>query len=100
MSGSDRSEPVALSTGDERQPLLAPLKPPENNLDAEIRHDEESDIGRDAVQEQKRSLWDVGFYVVLAIVCFVLLGVLVKGFADADDVDVSITDLFYHHGGS
>lgn len=37
---------------------------------------------------RKRSLWEIGLYFTLSVIGAVLLGFFIKGFIDADDVDV------------
>jgi hypothetical protein len=38
---------------------------------------------------KKRSLWELGMYVLLGVVGTALLGFMIKGFIDADDGHVS-----------
>ena len=64
---------------DEREPLLTNVeRDPEEQLD---------DID-DVPLEKKTSLWTYGWYTVLTILVGVALGFFVKGFIDADDVEV------------
>lgn len=41
--------------------------------------------------KQKTSGWMIAWYVVLTVVCVGGLAVFIKGFIDADDVEVSLT---------
>lgn len=41
--------------------------------------------------KQKTSGWMMAWYVVLGVVCVGAVGVFVKGFMDADDVEVSLS---------
>ena len=62
---------------DEREPLL--------NRESQI------EAGEAAVApEKKRSWWTIGWYAAFTIAGAVLLGLFVKAFIDADDVEVSI----------
>ncbi|KAJ7119683.1 mitochondrial carrier [Mycena epipterygia] len=39
---------------------------------------------------RKRSLWEIGLYIILSVIGAVLLGFFIKGFIDADDVDFDL----------
>lgn len=44
----------------------------------------------EALPARKRSIWEVAFYVICVLAGAVLLAMLVKGFIEADDVDVCV----------
>ncbi|KAG5643994.1 hypothetical protein DXG03_009284 [Asterophora parasitica] len=66
------------TSSDERQPLLVPAE----------SNDEELGVKPEA---HKRGWKTIASYVVLGIVGAVLLGFFIKGFIDADDVDVRLS---------
>ncbi|CCL98875.1 uncharacterized protein FIBRA_00882 [Fibroporia radiculosa] len=67
-------EAVSGAAADERQPLLTHV------------YDEET---ADPVEvEKKTNWWTIGWYAVIAALCATTLGLFIKGFIDADDVDV------------
>lgn len=76
MSQTQGEPPISPPAADERQPLLA---------GAEGDVEEQFD---DAPPEKKRTWWTYGWYAVLTILGGVALGFFIKGFIDADDVEV------------
>ncbi|EGN97708.1 hypothetical protein SERLA73DRAFT_184521 [Serpula lacrymans var. lacrymans S7.3] len=88
-------------SADEEQPLLATQKPPSyRDVPVEIdvgrseSPDEENtivvDVGRDVEQERKRHFRIVAFWVVTGALALVLVGVMVKGILDSDDVEFDL----------
>lgn len=82
----------------ERQPLLPP---PEPVSDQDI-HDEEnpenlaSETAKDIDEpKRKRSWWAILWYTILAGLGIFLTVIFIKGFIEADDVDVSYTTCRY-----
>lgn len=82
MSPVEEDAPAPLSSVDERQPLLSIAeRDPEEQLE-----DDESD---DAPLEKKPTTWWTwGWYAVGTVLIAVALGFFIKGFIDADDVEV------------
>ena len=80
--------PKYKSLSPEEEPLLAPSQ--ENLRETTNYAGQDVDVENqpEALPESKRSVWEVAFYVILVLVCAALLAMLVKGFIDADDVDV------------
>ena len=76
---------------DERQPLLPPAA---LASDVEVPgHDEENPVVAQQLQEspkQKRSWWTIGWYTVLAAFGIFFTVLFIKGFIDADDVEVRL----------
>lgn len=65
---------------DEREPLLS------RESQAEAGEPEAA-----APPEKKRSWWTIGWYAVFTVLGAVLLALFIKGFIEADDVEVSIS---------
>lgn len=80
------------SVADERQPLL----PPAALLDEPVLaiHDEENPlVEQDAEippEKGQRSWWTIAWYTLFTVVGILLLALFIKGFIDADDVEVCI----------
>ncbi len=73
---------------DERQPLLSPA-PLVTGEDVE--HDEENievPVAEDV--PKKRSWWSIGWYTLLTVFGILFAVIFIKGFIDADDVEVSV----------
>lgn len=92
MSTGKIPTPPTEAVTDERQPLLG-----SSGQLASPALDEEN--GENLVLGAKPSAEERGWktitaYVVLGIVGTVLLGFFIKGFLDADDVEVCLTDMF------
>ena len=81
MSQVKPDTPAPLPGADERQPLLSNVeRDPEEQLE-----DDESD---DIPLEKKMAWWTWGWYAVGTVLIAVALGFFIKGFIDADDVEV------------
>jgi hypothetical protein len=100
MSGPavDSKSPDNSEHANERQPLLTPspasLKPPESedniaDSQAVVRDEERNDHDINVVQVRKRSWWVFVFYGVLGLVGIGLIVVIVMGFVNSDNVEVS-----------
>lgn len=84
---------------DERRPLLADAEPLTANsgainviedveaLEAEIEEDE-AILEGSKHPKKKRTWWGIFWQVVFALAAIVILAVFIKGFIDADDVEV------------
>ncbi len=71
---------------DEREPLLSR----ESQVDA-------GELEASAPPEKKRSWWTIGWYAAFTILGVVLLALFIKGFIEADDVEVSIWCLGWYN---
>lgn len=71
---------------DERQPLLT----------ADPDYDAENPVADEPIK--KRSWWAIGWYTVLTLLGGFALGLFIKGFIDADDVEVCLQSV--HDGGT
>lgn len=78
------------ASSDEEQPLLhsssssrGERTQDEEHIDIPEAHEEDSEV-----VQKKTSVWKVFWYLVLAVVVIFLLAVFIKGFIDADDVEV------------
>lgn len=71
---------------DEREPLLSR----ESQIEA-------GEPEASAPPEKKRSWWTIGWYAVFTVVGVVLLALFIKGFIEADDVEVSNFSIGYYH---
>ena len=70
----------------ERQPLLA--KPSDDSTLVSEGEGSGSSTPK-VVPERKRNWWLIGWYTFLTVAGVFLLALFIKGFIDADDVDVS-----------
>jgi hypothetical protein len=89
-----------MSSTDERRPLLpppttgqgAPAPGPERDT-----HDADEELPTDAAPSapvaRKLSLWVVLIYTVLTLAIIAGVAVIIKGFIDADDVEVCVCTL-------
>lgn len=68
----------------ERQPLLPPTA---LVSDQEIQDGE--NLVKDDVPPKKKSWWGIAGYIALAVVVIFFTALFIKGFIDADDVNVS-----------
>ena len=86
------SAPTPTAAVDERRPLLAdnPSTGANAGIEAAVDVDVEAEdpIKADAVVQEKLSWWAIFWYALLAIAGAAILGVFIKGFIDADDVEV------------
>lgn len=89
MSVADSTPAIIV---DERRPLLADVEQPLNAGPATGAQDD-TDAGNltkddDAPPETKRTWWTIFWYALFTTAGVVILGVFIKGFIDADDVEV------------
>lgn len=82
-------------SADERQPLL----PPAALVSDQELHDEENpaNLAREPAEDveetkKKRSWWTILWYTVLGALGIFFAVLFIKGFIDADDVNVSLND--------
>ena len=74
------------STADERAPLLVPQRNEEASATASSEDDEEVTPKPESEASRRRAYGWRGFWIVVAIL---IIAVFVKGWIEADDVDVS-----------
>lgn len=85
------SQPAPTFADDERRPLLAGTEPLNATAATGADLDAEDPVLKDVTEvEEKRSWWTIFWYALFTIVGAVILGVFIKGFIDADDVEVCI----------
>lgn len=89
-----------MSNIDERQPLLPPAalestpalndRSPSYNRDEENQNEERQPAEESAAEEvkQKRSWWSIAWYTLLTGLGIFFAVLFIKGFIDADDVEV------------
>jgi hypothetical protein len=88
-----------MTSVDERQPLLPPaalVSPPVQSSpppytaigDEENQADTEDTAEQTVEAKQKRSWWSIGWYTLLIGLLIFFAVLFIKGFIDADDVEV------------
>lgn len=77
-----------MSDLNERQPLLKATSPTRSERTQDEECIDTATSQEEEVVQKKTSVWAVLWKVVLGIVVIVLLAAFIKGFIDADDVDV------------
>jgi hypothetical protein len=90
-----------MSSTDERRPLLpppttgqgAPAPGPERDTHADGDEELPTDAAPSAPVARKLSLWVVLLYTVLTLAIIAGVAVIIKGFIDADDVEVCVCTL-------
>ena len=78
---------------DERQPLLE-LSPSEVMVDGgtEVEESAQEILIKDVTET--RSRWTIAVYAILALSGALLLAIFIKGFIDADDVEVNLISIW------
>ena len=84
MSSTQDSAPVARPT--EQTPLLPPEDSPEVNETTSSEDEDDNSIGK---QQDPPNSWKYAWYAVWIFLAAIIFSIFVKGWIDADDVDVS-----------
>jgi len=77
---------AGVNNSDERQPLLAASNSPHNTI-SDLPDEELPGAGLD-VRDKKRNWKKIAIQCTLVLVGAAILGVFIKGFLDADDIEV------------
>ena len=80
---------------DERQPLLE-LSPSEVMVDGGTEDELEESAQEILIKDvtETRSRWTIAVYAILALSGVLLLAIFIKGFIDADDVEVNLISIW------
>lgn len=105
-SVDSRTVPIIVTTdvdvdANERQPLVDPsINKPPAYVDVETQEvvdDQEIEEGVDPAkidEPEPWSTWAIVFYAALSFLCVFLLVIFIKGFIEADDVDVRLPSYY------
>ena len=92
MATEDPSKSKSFSP--EEEPLLAQSQENSRETPNYVGRDVDVENQPEALPENKRSIWEVALYIIFVLICAALLAMLVKGFIEADDVEVCFIYLF------